>query len=220
MNDLKDSELARLDEIRRVGTERCAEMSRTLAAAFAEDPFTVWFFGGHPPESEEAEEWWSFLLNYSPEGSEFHVSGDLSGVAVWHPPGRSAAEAETSKEFRKLIERLMGERAPRILNVFGAISSRKPDRDHWHLAVLGVVPGRRNVGMGARLVAPMLARCDRKGVPAYLESSNPRNVGFYERQGFGSAGKLIYDKDSPPLTLMWRDPQTAEPGTAEPGTAE
>ncbi len=207
---LKASELARLGEIRRVGTERCEEMTRTLAAAFAEDPFTVWFFGGHTPEAEEAEEWWSFLLNHAPEGSEYHVSGDLSGVAVWHPPGRSAAEAGSSRAFRKLIEKLQGERAERILNVFRAISSRKPDQDHWHLAVLGVSPERQNRGMGKRLAAPMLARCDGKGVPAYLESSNPVNVRFYEGLGFSSAGKLIYDKHSPPLTFMWREPRPAE----------
>ena len=61
--------------------------------------------------------------------------------------------------------------------------------------------------MGARLLAPVLARCDRDGLPAYLESSNPRNLPFYERHGFVRRTAVPLPSGCPLVTPMWRDPR-------------
>jgi hypothetical protein len=52
-----------------------------------------------------------------------------------------------------------------------------------------------------------LDRCDRQGLGAYLESSNIRNVPFYERHGFRVLAEV---SPSPEFTArpMWREPQT------------
>jgi hypothetical protein len=50
---------------------------------------------------------------------------------------------------------------------------------------------------------PTLERCDREGLPAYVEASSERNAALYERLGF----KLIRELrvgGSPPLRLMLR----------------
>lgn len=206
MNALKPSELARLGEIRRVGMERCRELCSTLIDAFFADPFTRWFFGG-PPEVSAAERWWSFLLETAPPGSEFHAYGDFSGVAIWHPPGAHMASGAEAVGFKTLVNDLLGDRSKIALRVLAGLASRAPSEKHWHLALLGVTAVQRNKGLGARLLVPMLSRCDRTRVSSYLESSNPRNVPFYERAGFRTVGELIYDDDQPPMTLMWRQPQ-------------
>ncbi len=206
---LKPSEQARLAEVRRIGTERVGEICHTLSEAFAGDPFTRWVFGGEADPSALLR-WWEFLVIHAPPGSEFHVSGDLAGVAVWHPPGVGPVEVGSSLRFRKLIESLLGGRAGEALFVFSRLTRRKPVEAHWHLAVLGVLPHRQNSGLGSKLLVPMLARCDSTGTPAYLESSNPRNLGFYERAGFRTVGSFRYSIDSPPLSLMWRDPSPAQ----------
>jgi ribosomal protein S18 acetylase RimI-like enzyme len=51
-----------------------------------------------------------------------------------------------------------------------------------------------------------LARVDREGATAYLESSNPRNVSFYERHGFEVLGR-IQSGSSPVITPMLRRPR-------------
>ncbi|HEY8549569.1 MAG TPA: hypothetical protein VIL35_06420 [Vicinamibacterales bacterium] len=48
-----------------------------------------------------------------------------------------------------------------------------------------------------------LARCDLDGLPAYLESSNPRNIWLYERHGFEIIGKIQVGS-SPTMTPMLR----------------
>jgi hypothetical protein len=51
-----------------------------------------------------------------------------------------------------------------------------------------------------------LRRCDREGLPAYLESSNPRNIPLYQRHGFEVLGTIQLDA-SPPITPMLRAPR-------------
>ena len=52
----------------------------------------------------------------------------------------------------------------------------------------------------------VLERCDEEGIPAYLESSNARNVPFYRRHGFGVTTELQIPGGGPMLWLMWREP--------------
>jgi ribosomal protein S18 acetylase RimI-like enzyme len=48
-----------------------------------------------------------------------------------------------------------------------------------------------------------LSRVDEDGLPAYLESSNPRNISLYERHGFESMGQIQIGT-SPIVTPMIR----------------
>jgi hypothetical protein len=52
---------------------------------------------------------------------------------------------------------------------------------------------------------PALDRCDASGLPAYLESTNTKNLPFYERLGFRAVGCLDVG-DCPPIIPMLRKP--------------
>jgi hypothetical protein len=54
---------------------------------------------------------------------------------------------------------------------------------------------------------PVLDRCDAEGIPAYLESTKERNVGFYESHGFAVTGREQIARGGPQLWLMWRTPK-------------
>ena len=56
--------------------------------------------------------------------------------------------------------------------------------------MIGVDPGYRGQGWGGRLLAHVLEIVDNDGLPAFLESSNPRNISIYERHGFENLGTL------------------------------
>jgi hypothetical protein len=51
----------------------------------------------------------------------------------------------------------------------------------------------------------MLDRCDREGLPAYLEASSPDNARLYRRLGFTSL-EVVRPLGAPPLELMIRTP--------------
>jgi GNAT superfamily N-acetyltransferase len=70
----------------------------------------------------------------------------------------------------------------------------------------GVEPLHQSRGLGATVLWPILQRCDRERLPAYLESTNPRNIPFYERLGFRQVG-IIRAGTSPEIVPMVRDPR-------------
>ena len=53
-----------------------------------------------------------------------------------------------------------------------------------------------------------LERCDAEGIAAYLESSNVRNVPFYQRLGFQVTGSVHMPDGGPEVTFMLRSPAT------------
>ena len=58
----------------------------------------------------------------------------------------------------------------------------------------------------AMLLRPILERCENERLPAYLESTNPRNVPFYGSLGFRRVG-MIQAGTSPEIVPMLREPQ-------------
>ena len=62
-------------------------------------------------------------------------------------------------------------------------------------------------GAGTQLMQPVLQKCDKEGIPAYLESSKERNVPLYERNGFKVTKEMVVPAGGPKIWLMWRDPQ-------------
>ncbi|MUM34208.1 GNAT family N-acetyltransferase, partial [Mycolicibacterium sp. CBMA 361] len=82
-----------------------------------------------------------------------------------------------------------------------------PEEPHWYLAVIGSDPTVRGGGYGQALMRSRLDRCDAEHAPAYLESSNPANVPYYERFGFEVTGEMTLPYGGPPLIPMWRQPR-------------
>ena len=79
-----------------------------------------------------------------------------------------------------------------------------PHEPHWYLPLIGTDPAFQGKGFGADLMAHAIWRCDERGETAYLESSNPANVPFYERFGFKVMGE-IQQGSSPTLIPMLRE---------------
>ena len=115
------------------------------------------------------------------------VDSEVLGAALWLPPGRfpwsPARKARAVPAFLAVLRA-----APRSflpLMRFGANAERRHPREpHWYLQALGVKPTAQGLGLGTRLLEPVLARADREGLPCYLETARQENVGFYERLGF------------------------------------
>jgi ribosomal protein S18 acetylase RimI-like enzyme len=54
----------------------------------------------------------------------------------------------------------------------------------WYLSILAVAPKAQGRGMGRELLRPTLAEADAREAPTYVETSTPRNLRFYQREGF------------------------------------
>jgi ribosomal protein S18 acetylase RimI-like enzyme len=92
---------------------------------------------------------------------------------------------------------------PDLSRVFEAMESYHPKEPHWYLPLIGVDPAAQGQGLGSALMRHALERIDADRLPAYLESSNPRNIPLYQRHGFEILG-TIQVGSSPNLVPMLR----------------
>lgn len=186
-----------------VKTLTTSEESRavdTVVLAFAADPVARWSW----PDSH-------VYLSSMPAltrafGGRAFASGgayatdDLSGAALWLPPGVSPDE----EALDAIIDRTVAPATRADVNrMFEQMASYHPKEPHWYLPLIGVDPAHQGKGHGGALMAYALQRCDRDHLAAYLESTNPRNITLYQRHGFEALG-TIQAGSSPPLTPMLR----------------
>jgi GNAT superfamily N-acetyltransferase len=134
-----------------------------------------------------------------------------TAVAVWLPPGAYPWSAFRQVKAAPTLVRTMVA-APRSFGVFtrlgAASAAAHPAERHWYLVALGVTPERHGRGLGSKLIGVGLDRADADGVPAYVETSDPSNVPYYERFGFTVVGPPLHlIPGGPPYTALRRPPR-------------
>jgi len=174
-----------------------------ITLAFTSDPMARWAYPDPAtylavmPELVTA-----FGGNGFPHGTVHLIDGGM-GAAMWLPPGitpdADRLEALTEQHAPK-------ERIADMMQVFEQMDRFHPPDPCWYLPLIGIDPVHQGRGCGSALLRHALARCDRDGALAYLESSNPRNVPLYERHGFETIGS-IQAGSSPTVVPMLRRPR-------------
>ncbi|WP_031083117.1 GNAT family N-acetyltransferase [Streptomyces sp. NRRL WC-3549] len=177
-----------------------------LEAAFHDDPVSSWVF---PDEEHRRAVHGKFLGVFADIAlSEGRVDllEDGTAAALWLsvPAGAPEEEDETPALMRRTADP-DNERAELVGRMTGAVHPH--DRAHAYLLMIGVRPERQGEGLGRVLIDGVLERCDREGLPAYLEASSERSRGLYERIGFTCLGRAVELPDGPSMWPMWREPQ-------------
>jgi ribosomal protein S18 acetylase RimI-like enzyme len=171
-----------------------------LVAAFAADPAVRWMY---PRAQQYREHFPEFVAALGGKAFTYDTVDELNGsacAAFWLPPGVQPDEGA----IVDLLLRSVGkDRQPEMFSILEQMGEYHPEEPHWYLPFIGVAPEVQGRGLGSALLRRGLARCDHEGVPAYLESTNPRNVPFYERFGFKAIG-LIQTRTSPHIVAMVR----------------
>lgn len=76
---------------------------------------------------------------------------------------------------------------------------------HWYLLIVGVDPELQGRGLGSALIREGLARADASDSPCYLDTSEERNLAFYQRHAFEVVGTASLGKAGPPGWAMRRN---------------
>ncbi|MDQ1511426.1 MAG: hypothetical protein QOG50_3270 [Actinomycetota bacterium] len=185
----------------------------TLARSFHDDPLFNFLIPNHLSQARAALTFMhSAIADALPFGEIWVARAEavLAGAAAWLPPGRypRGARRETqyiSRDMRSVVRLggrfLVGTRLQTAMQR----AHRRIEVPHWYLMLLGADPLFRRQGAGTALLAPVLARCDENGVPAYLETQKAENVPWYHRFGFEVVEEIDV-RGAPPLWAMRRDP--------------
>ena len=172
----------------------------TLTVAFASDPFLRWMY---PEPGEFLAHFPQLMFAFGGAAFDQETVWQLEGhsaVAMWMPPGIEPGIDATLAVFEATIG---DERLGDLMGVFGQMDDAHPSYPLWYLPWLGVDSAVQGQGLGSALIRPCLEIVDSHHLPAYLDSTNPQNVSFYERHGFEITGHRQAGS-SPPIISMLR----------------
>jgi GNAT superfamily N-acetyltransferase len=195
--------------IRAVRSDDVAPLGASQARAFYDDPLQAWALPDESTRLDMLTRLFELMIREAslPLG-ESYTDDSRSVAALWAPPGRWLVDQATAARLEPMGA-IVGARLPWMRRCWEAISGVHPADPHFYLSGLGTDPPFQGRGFGSAAIAPVLARCDEQGIPAYLESTKERNVVFYEHHGFEVTGTIVVAPDGPKLWTMWRDPRDA-----------
>jgi ribosomal protein S18 acetylase RimI-like enzyme len=172
----------------------------TLVLAFAADPVERWLY---PEAREYLTHFPAFLAAFAGPAFEEETVwsvGELAAVSLWLPP---SATPDGDALVDLLTETVDEGKHPDTFAVLEQLGEAHPAFPHWYMPWLGVDPARQGQGLGGELLLQCLEIVDRDHLPVYLETSNPRTVGFYERHGFAQIAEARAGS-CPPVACMLR----------------
>jgi GNAT superfamily N-acetyltransferase len=183
-------------------------LSHVLGRAFYDDPVTMWMMPDERSRSAHLPRLFATLTRHhhlAGGGVEVACDGPAIGAAaLWDPPNRWQQSPRAQLAMMPALIRAFGFRLAAARDTMELLKREHPDEPHWYLAIIGSDTTVRGQGFGQALMRSRLDRCDADHCPAYLESSKPENVPYYERFGFTVIGEIMLPDGGPPLWPMWR----------------
>lgn len=192
-------------ELTRATRRGARQIGAITADAFRDDPFNRWLLGA---QAGIAGVFGAMARHvYVPRGYCYRLGDE--GAAMWMLPGGDGSPRWQAIPafFWAINVRSSPGASKRVDHAVAAMQAAHPDFPHAYLFTIGVRPRSRGKGLGRTLIAPVLAACDRLGLPAYLENSNPANRGFYGANGFERTQMIEAEPGAPPLEAMLRQPR-------------
>jgi ribosomal protein S18 acetylase RimI-like enzyme len=193
--------------IRQAGRDDANLLADILGDAFAEDPLLKWLL---PDDERRLPNLPTYFREIARslflQHSESYLTQSARGAALWLPPG-IAHQLPLLPELR-LFWRLLqlagfsGLRRARAIQ--SAFRKAHPTTPHYYLHALGVRRTHQGRGIGSALIQHVTERCDRERMPAYLESTNERNLPLYQHHGFGVVGEWRAPGGGPTIWFMVR----------------
>jgi GNAT superfamily N-acetyltransferase len=195
--------------IRRAGQDDRGLVVRVLDEAFQDDPVSGWVFPGEEHRRATHHRLMAAFADTVLAEGRIDLVEDGTACALWLPmPAAEPADAvdAAGQEAVRLREEVDPDNGRVELIARMMAEAHPAGRAHEYLWMIGVAPGHQGRGLGTALLRPVLDRCDRERLPAYLEASSPRSIALYERLGFAATGRTLDLPDGPRMWPMWREP--------------
>ncbi len=212
-----------MNELYRLQRKDLADAAAVLADAFRHDPLWAKVFEVDPSEPRFQGQFRAFFevpLRYCLRyGGVYASSEHLEGIVTWLP--RRYVDMTLR---RLLLSRAIGpalrmgvRHGRRLQNVIAPLSSYRcrlmHGRDYVYLPVIGVASAFQGRGFGRRMLSAVIDRCERAGLPLYLETETEANVELYRAFGFRTMQAIVLPVIDAPMWLMLRE-SASRPGAA------
>ena len=199
-----------ITSLRRGSIDRAAV---TLERAFSPDPLFTWVFPDPATRPPALQAFMRVPLEYGLRYGKVTTSHDTKAACLWIPPGpgitipRMIRSGMLGAPFRTGFGPFV--KFMTANETMDKIHKARVPEPHWYLMIVGVDPELQSQGVGSAIVREGLALADRESAPCYLETSERRNLAFYERLGFVVLEEATLGKGGPKAWAMRREPRHA-----------
>jgi ribosomal protein S18 acetylase RimI-like enzyme len=152
-----------------------------LVAAFSADPVLRYLFPDEQTYPRHAAAFFGHLFDKRVHKGTIWTIERGTSTAMWEPLGSEAADDT-------LPALLPADEMARLRAYDEVLHGVLPTGPYWYLGVLGTHPESAGRGWGRAVMKEGLRRAAADGLPAILETSNPRNVDIYRRAGWEVTG--------------------------------
>lgn len=181
----------------------------TLVDGFFGDPYFRWQYPDDDSYPALAADWFGLIADIFFSRGHTYLVDDGAAAAIFIPPDVPLAEdADYARVYELLAKQCGEERANEIIGVLAVMGGHEPtDLPHFQCVYIACRSASRGCGYGAEVMRRVTGVCDAEGLGAYLVSSNPRNVTFYEREGYEILADVYPIDGGPLMRPMWRQPR-------------
>ena len=186
------------------------------------DPLFTWVFPDPANREAALRRFLRVPLEYGVRYGRVTATDGARAVCVWLPPGPAVTIPRMIRSG--MLGVLFHTGFGPFLTFMGAnevmdrIHKARMPEPHWYLMLVGVDPELQGQGVGSALIREGLASADRESRPCYLDTSERRNLAFYERLGFVVLEEATLGKGGPPAWAMRREPHPIAAGASiDPG---
>ncbi|MGE0309525.1 MAG: GNAT family N-acetyltransferase [Acidimicrobiia bacterium] len=171
-----------------------ADVVSTVVASFVADPAFRHFFPDDSTYRACATSFVEYLFDKRVEHSSVWVTPGCEAVALWSPPASAITEEQRSAaehRRREMIAAVGPDAAARLARYDETVDAALPvDGDFWYLGILACHPDHAGSGLGRHVLDAGIRHVRSLGATAYLETTNPANVGYYQRAGWVEATRI------------------------------
>jgi GNAT superfamily N-acetyltransferase len=189
-------------EVRIATIDDRSNVVSTVVAAFRSDPAFRFFFPDDDFYERQATSFAGYLFDKRVRHRSVWVTDGAIGTSLWSPPQPSVVDLSNSgarpdADLRaKMLTEIGSSAADRLAKYDDAVSDAvgdalPNDEPYWYLGVLALHPDYTGSGHGRAVMQAGLEHVRSVGGVACLETSNPRNVQYYQRLDWTVAASLV-----------------------------
>jgi GNAT superfamily N-acetyltransferase len=192
-------------------------LSRVIADAFHDLAVSRWLIPDGAARRAIFPGYFRILVEHAMAGGLVCTTPQRTAAALWLPASGPAAPPDG---YTGQLAEATGPFLDRFL-AFDEELARHHLAGvlHHHLAILAVRPDQHGQGIGTALLQAHHATFDWQGIAAYLEASDERTRGLYQRRGYTDHGTPIRLPGGPDMYPMVRRPPRVTGGRRWHGAA-
>lgn len=182
-----------------------ADVVRTLACAFQDDPALAWLLPDAERRARRLVPFFKVMQAQSQRKGEVVASPGREAASLWYPPGVVKHSALQDLRDNLAMVGVFRTALGRGLKLAEAMYAQHPNpQPYWYLRYVGVVPEAQGKGWGSAIVRAGIARAARHRCGVLLETATPSNVAIYSRLGFDITSEWDAPEGGPQFWTMVR----------------